>query len=79
MTYHDGYPFSTIDSDNDASDGYNCAEEYSSGWWYNNCYNSHLNGINRESVAGALNEIIWISFRDFYGSMTKAEMALKAL
>ncbi|KAL4223441.1 Fibrinogen-like protein 1 [Mactra antiquata] len=41
---HDGMPFSTRDRDNDKRFYDNCAEDYGGGWWYNDCYESHLNG-----------------------------------
>ncbi|XP_070552316.1 uncharacterized protein [Ptychodera flava] len=51
MTYHNGVPFSTLDSDNDNNAG-NCAQAFQSAWWYKkdqiqnwqlNCYMSDLN------------------------------------
>ncbi|KAH3884463.1 fibrinogen-like protein 1 [Dreissena polymorpha] len=41
---HSGMEFSTYDRDNDRRLYDNCAEHYGSGWWYNDCYESHLNG-----------------------------------
>ena len=40
---HDGMAFSTHDRDNDRSSA-NCAQIFSDGWWYNDCYRTHLNG-----------------------------------
>ena len=39
---NDGMPFSTPDRDTDNSSG-NCAQSWSAGWWYNQCYCSNLN------------------------------------
>ena len=36
--------FSTFDSDNDSSSTRHCASQYFGGWWFNDCYNTHLNG-----------------------------------
>ncbi|XP_078685978.1 uncharacterized protein LOC144918807 [Branchiostoma floridae x Branchiostoma belcheri] len=44
MVYHDKQRFSTRDRDNDRSGGH-CAEQCSSGWWFNNCHFSNLNGV----------------------------------
>lgn len=41
---HDGMPFSTKDQDNDARYYDSCAEHYKGGWWFNNCFEAHLNG-----------------------------------
>ena len=40
--YNDGVPFSTPDRDYD-NYSRNCAQDYSVGWWYNQCYCSNLN------------------------------------
>ena len=36
-SFHSGLPFSTHDADNDTA-GQNCAENFSAGWWYAECY-----------------------------------------
>ena len=42
FAYHNGMKFSTPDNDNDKSGG-NCAVNYNSGWWYNNCHQININ------------------------------------
>ncbi|XP_066537531.1 tenascin-N isoform X2 [Hoplias malabaricus] len=52
MTYHQGRPFSTVDSDNDIALG-NCALTHRGAWWYKNCHLANLNGKlgdNRHSM-----------------------------
>ncbi|XP_064614086.1 fibrinogen C domain-containing protein 1-like [Liolophura sinensis] len=44
MTYHDGYQFSTPDSDNDGNVGVICTARDHGAWWYDDCQNSNLNG-----------------------------------
>jgi len=43
---HNGYFFSTVDNDNDGSDG-SCAKTYKTGWWFNNCHEVNLNGMHK--------------------------------
>lgn len=42
---HDGQPFSTYDQDNDNRYYDNCAEHFHGAWWFNSCFESHLNGV----------------------------------
>ncbi|XP_017328289.1 tenascin-N isoform X2 [Ictalurus punctatus] len=52
MAYHQGRPFTTIDSDNDIALG-NCAFTHHGAWWYKNCHLANLNGKfedNRHSM-----------------------------
>ena len=52
--------FSTKDNDNDKSNKFghgNCAVTYKAAWWYQDCFESHLNGrylrgANRKSSEG---------------------------
>ncbi|XP_060075899.1 techylectin-5A-like [Ylistrum balloti] len=41
---HNGVRFSTYDTDNDLRPFDNCAMHYRGGWWYNDCFDSNLNG-----------------------------------
>ncbi|KAM5135076.1 ficolin-2-like [Mantella aurantiaca] len=43
MEYHSNRPFTTYDQDNDRSSS-NCADSWSGGWWYDNCYYANMNG-----------------------------------
>ncbi|KAG0720646.1 Techylectin-5B [Chionoecetes opilio] len=45
FTYHHGRSFSTSDRDNDLYADGNCAEQFTGGWWYDRCYDAHLNGV----------------------------------
>ncbi|GBM16000.1 Techylectin-5A [Araneus ventricosus] len=45
MHYHNGNFFSTRDHDNDRARDYHCAGDMSSGWWFDYCLSSNLNGI----------------------------------
>ena len=42
FAYQNGMKFSTPDNDNDKKST-NCAAEYKSGWWHNNCYQININ------------------------------------
>jgi len=46
-TMHNGLPFSTPDRDNDNDRNTNCAQKFESGWWFNACFFSNLNGPQR--------------------------------
>lgn len=41
---HDGQFFSTKDRDNDDRYYDSCAQQYQGAWWFNNCFEAHLNG-----------------------------------
>ncbi|KAL1403003.1 hypothetical protein pipiens_000931, partial [Culex pipiens pipiens] len=46
MSYHNDQDFSTFDRANDKSNGsFACALTYGSGWWFNSCAESNLNGV----------------------------------
>ncbi|XP_067109881.1 tenascin-N [Osmerus mordax] len=66
MNYHQGRPFSTVDSDNDIALS-NCALAHHGAWWYKNCHlanlngrmgdNTHSNGVNWEPWKGHLQSL----------------------
>ena len=43
---HSQLKFSTFDYDNDKHSG-NCASIYKSGWWFDGCFYTNLNGVYR--------------------------------
>ena len=74
LAYHNNMAFSTKDRDNVRNSG-NCAVSYIGAWWYNNCYDSNLNGKylgEKHDVRGAG----WHHFRG-YLSLKFAEMKLR--
>lgn len=53
---------STFDSDNDMRFYDNCAQIFRSGWWFNACFQSNLNGLFSEEnshMKFLRNGIIW--------------------
>ncbi|KAM5165015.1 angiopoietin-related protein 2-like [Mantella aurantiaca] len=77
--YHDKRSFSTPDSGN------LCAHICHAGWWYHQCYHSHLNGVyytGGEYVKGRRmmgpDGIVWYSWRntDYY-SLKKVSMMIR--
>ena len=44
---HSGHSFSTFDRDNDERFLDNCARLFRGAWWFNDCFQSHLNGEYR--------------------------------
>lgn len=77
---HDGMPFSTRDNDNDNRFYDNCAEHYGGGWWYNDCFESHLNGKYYQNGSHnsyfVRNGIQWNSIHT-YSSLKFSEMLIK--
>ncbi|XP_078605261.1 microfibril-associated glycoprotein 4-like [Branchiostoma floridae x Branchiostoma japonicum] len=77
--YHNGWPFSTKDRDNDGS-AYPCAERNKGAWWYASCHHSNLNGFyyagNHTSRADGVN---WLAWRGFYYSLKHTEMKIRPI
>ncbi|XP_035683824.1 neurogenic locus notch homolog protein 1-like isoform X1 [Branchiostoma floridae] len=63
---HNNMYFSTYDQNNDkATRQWNCAKRWQSGWWYNNCYDAHLNGVYHHSCSyKEWDGIIWLQWKD---------------
>jgi hypothetical protein len=60
LSSHSGHPFSANDRDNDSS-ALNCAQEFVSGWWFHDCMESNLNGLQNPGPINAITNraIIW--------------------
>ena len=66
LAWHNNMPFSTKDRDNDSWGSGHCAVSYTGAWWYNNCYNSNLNG----KYVGEKNDDRGLPWSDFRGSLS---------
>ncbi|CAL8280167.1 unnamed protein product [Lota lota] len=76
MTYHQGRPWSTVDSDNDIALG-NCALTHRGAWWYKNCHLANLNGRwgdNRHSMG-----VNWEPWKGHLMSLDFTEMKIRPL
>ena len=69
LAYHNGSPFSTYDADNDHNSN-SCAKTFKSGWWFNECHKSNLNGVyEADGVSNTDNQnLIWMF--DTFGKRT---------
>ncbi|XP_061695147.1 tenascin-N [Syngnathoides biaculeatus] len=74
MTYHQGRPWTTVDSDNDIALG-NCALTHRGAWWYKNCHLANLNGKwgdNRHSLG-----VNWEPWKGHLVSLDFTEMKIR--
>jgi len=76
LAYHNGYPFTTKDQDNDSSGG-NCAVSYKGAWWYQACYHSNLNGIYHHGQYTGTDGVTWYYWKPNYLSAKRAEMKIR--
>uniref|UniRef100_A0A3P8SGG9 Tenascin N n=1 Tax=Amphiprion percula TaxID=161767 RepID=A0A3P8SGG9_AMPPE len=80
MTYHQGRPWTTIDSDNDIALG-NCALTHRGAWWYKNCHLANLNGKwgdNRHSMVSEQG-VNWEPWKGHLTSIDFTEMKIRPL
>jgi hypothetical protein len=77
---HNGMKFSTFDKDNDhmKNDG-SCAITCEGAWWYNNCYDSHLNGkyVVNDMVNSNYKGMCWYALKSDHRSLKSTQMKLK--
>ena len=74
---HNGMSFSTRNCDYD-NYRYSCAQRYRSGWWFNNCLQSNLNGLYSDNPqVSYLMGITWNTWRGNYYSCKGAEMKVR--
>ncbi|XP_034473921.1 ficolin-2-like [Drosophila innubila] len=77
LIYHLDMKFSTFDQDNDNST-INCAAEWLSGWWYNSCAHSNLNGVYKDDKINYYNGIKWNSW-DTVNHFTFVQMMIRPI
>ena len=75
LAYHNGYPFSTKDQDNDSGSNYNCAVQWKGAWWYNDCHHSNLNGIYHHGYHTGSDGVRWYYWKQ--DSAKRAEMKIR--
>ncbi|KAH3791726.1 hypothetical protein DPMN_145215 [Dreissena polymorpha] len=75
---HNGQSFSTVDADNDISSAC-CVCSYGGGWWYNNCFESNLNGkyLQRSEKVIYNRGIIWPSLTGWNTSLKFVAMNIR--
>uniref|UniRef100_A0A1X7TKI2 Fibrinogen C-terminal domain-containing protein n=1 Tax=Amphimedon queenslandica TaxID=400682 RepID=A0A1X7TKI2_AMPQE len=73
---HNGMKFTTRGNDNDKKGGTNCADEFNGAWWFNYCFQSHLNGpyYSNPAAGGNSNGIIWYDWKGYDYSLRFTEM-----
>ncbi|CAH3189712.1 unnamed protein product, partial [Porites evermanni] len=76
LNTHRGQPFTTKDRDNDNNGGSNCAVKYKGAWWYNNCYQSNLNGLYLHGKVSCQG-IAWFLWKSNCYSVTRSEMKIR--
>ena len=78
MAWHDGQSFSTKDQDNDARSVYNCAEGYEGAWWFNDCFQAHLNGkYYPQGELSFAQGIQWKAWKGYKYSLKKCSMKIR--
>ncbi|XP_059142266.1 fibroleukin-like [Physella acuta] len=76
FSYQNGMKFTTTDRDNDLDSG-NCAQRFSGGWWYKDCFTVNVNGRWGEKKHGF--GINWRGVSGHDDSMEFVEMKVRAL
>ncbi|XP_050514536.1 fibrinogen C domain-containing protein 1-B-like isoform X3 [Diabrotica virgifera virgifera] len=80
LSNHLGQKFTTLDLDQDQKPDGNCAEIFIGAWWYNNCYESHLNGKFRNirwPAAYKYKGIVWFGFKNNEYFLSQARMLIR--
>ncbi|XP_056016811.1 uncharacterized protein LOC125673511 [Ostrea edulis] len=73
---HNGMKFSTKDQDNDKYSG-SCATLYKAAWWYNQCYNSNLNGQYANSAVVSDKYLNWYFWGNKYEALRRTSMMIR--
>lgn len=76
--YHNGMKFTTKDQDNDLNLNQNCAISEHSGWWFDACSWTNLNGrYYTTSDCPNGDGITWYDFRGWTYSLKVAQMKIR--
>ena len=78
---HNKQKFTTQDQDNDNDPSGSCASQRSGAWWYENCSDSNLNGLNYRNGASVKTwtGIVWRRFGGSGISLKSAKMAIRPM
>ena len=78
LSYHKGRAFSTFDRDSDGLSKFNCAADYSGGWWYVGCYKSNLNG-KWPTSGSTTSGMEWVSLTGYFNPVSESEMKIRKI
>ncbi|XP_053394682.1 angiopoietin-2-like [Mercenaria mercenaria] len=75
---HNGMEFSTLDRDNDKSNG-NCAVDFKGAWWHNSCFESNLNSVYQDQplCKKPWACIVWNTWKGSWYSLKSTEMKFR--
>lgn len=76
LDYHNNMKFSTQDQDNDRDPGY-CADRFSSGWWFNECYKANPNGLYTDSEKNGWEYNTWFPWKNLYLSLKTTQLMIR--
>uniref|UniRef100_K1Q8U8 Tenascin-R n=1 Tax=Magallana gigas TaxID=29159 RepID=K1Q8U8_MAGGI len=75
---HNNMYFSTIDNDNDNARG-NCAENYKTAGWFNNCFLTNLNGPYKKDSNQDAKELSWYNWGSTWRSLKSVKMMIRPM
>ncbi|XP_071056078.1 angiopoietin-related protein 7-like isoform X1 [Onthophagus taurus] len=75
LLYNNNMKFSTYDKKDD-NYKHSCAVTYGSGWWFDSCFNSNLNGFHYKKSTNDGKGIVWYSWLKNY-SLKAAKMMIR--
>nr|KAG5708517.1 hypothetical protein BaRGS_026244 [Batillaria attramentaria] len=77
LAYHNGQPFTTLDSDHDPDPTTECAVYNHGAWWYNRCHYSNLNGPYLTFAQKTYKSISWKHWKNSFIALKHVEMKIR--